>query len=148
MMARRTFLPLLLSLLVIQSGLSAHCQMPCGIYHDELVLSSIDQYIETMNKAASELNSIKFDDPQTRSQFVRWVMNKEDETKRAGDLLVVYFLQQKVKPDAPNAQKLAVSLHKLLFLMVKIKQETDVNAVKNFTAEWNSFKQLYQGKEE
>ena len=29
------------------STLTAHCQMPCGIYHDSMVYDQIDQYAET-----------------------------------------------------------------------------------------------------
>jgi Nickel-containing superoxide dismutase. len=43
------------------SSLSAHCQMPCGIYHDQMVYDKIDEYYETMFKGVSVLDDNKFD---------------------------------------------------------------------------------------
>jgi len=36
--------------------LTAHCQMPCGIYQDAMIYDLIDQYAETMVKAVTVMN--------------------------------------------------------------------------------------------
>ncbi|MEC7840079.1 MAG: superoxide dismutase [Ni] [Chlamydiota bacterium] len=133
----------LASLLLTSGGLNAHCQMPCGIYHDDMVIDQIDQYAETMYKAVSELNSNLFNSPKDKNQFVRWVLEKEKESDVATKLITEYFLQQKVKPDEDGTENKVLALHKVLFLIVKIKQNTEKKYVLEFMNEWKKFKEMY-----
>lgn len=127
--------------------LAGHCQMPCGIYHDDMVYDQIDQYVETMYKAIHELEESKFSTPWEKSQFVRWVMVKEKESDDAAKLLTTYFLQQKIKPDEQDTAKKLAVLHKLLFLTMQIKQHIDVRCVKNFQDNWIDFKLMFHNKD-
>lgn len=128
--------------------LESHCQMPCGIYHDDMVYDQIDQYVETMYKAIHELEESKFSSPWERSQFVRWVMVKEKESDDAAKVLTTYFLQQKMKPDEqPETAKRLAVLHKLLFLTMQIKQHIDIRCVKNFQENWIDFKLMFHNKD-
>lgn len=124
-------------------SLIAHCQMPCGIYHDNMVYDQIDQYVETMYKGITVLNDNKFSSVKERNEFARWVYEKEHETKDAADLILRYFLQQKIKPGEADTVKRLTSAHKLLFLMVAIKQGVDLETVKEFNAEWERFKLMF-----
>lgn len=128
-------------------SLDAHCQMPCGIYHDDMIYDQIDQYVETMFKAIHELEENKFATPSERSQFVRWVMVKEKESDETARLLTTYFLQQKVKPDEPETAKRLAIIQKLLFLTVQIKQHIDIRCVKNFQENWIDLKLMYHNKD-
>ncbi len=123
--------------------LSAHCQMPCGIYHDDMVYDQIDQYTETMYKGIAVMNDSKFQSSKERNEFVRWAMEKEAASDETAALLTKYFLQQKIKPGEPDTTKRLESLHKLLFLIVAIKQNVDLEFVKEFTAEWERFKLMF-----
>lgn len=125
------------------NNLGAHCQMPCGVYHDEMVFDQIDQYVETMYKGMSILNSSKFHGVHDWNEVIRWVILKEKESDATANLLTTYFLQQKIKPGEADTCKRLTSCHKLLFLLVAIKQNTDVKFVKDFLEEWEDFKAMF-----
>jgi nickel superoxide dismutase len=121
----------------------AHCQMPCGIYHDEMVFEQIDQYIETMYKCMTILNESKFASVHDKNEFIRWVIQKEKSSAEASDIFLTYFLQQKIKPGEEDTPKKLASAHKLLFLIVQIKQNPDIKIVKEFSEEWEKFKLMF-----
>lgn len=125
------------------ADLSAHCQMPCGIYHDDMVYDQVDQYAETMYKGIAVMNDGKFQTSKERNEFVRWAMQKEAASDETASLLTKYFLQQKIKPGEPDTAKRLESLHKLLFLLVAIKQNVDLEFVKEFSEEWDRFKLMF-----
>ncbi len=130
--------------LICQTGaLIAHCQMPCGIYHDEMVFNQIDQYIETMYKGMTELKTSKFATPMERNNFTRWVLLKETASDEMANLITQYFLQQKIKPGEPDTAKRLVSAHKMLFELTAIKQNVEVKMVEDFADEWENFKQMF-----
>lgn len=138
----KRYLPFIFVLLTY-TNLGAHCQMPCGVYHDEMVYNQIDQYVETMYKGMSILNSSKFHGVHDWNEVIRWVLLKEKESDATANLLTTYFLQQKIKPGEADTAKRLTSCHKLLFLLVAIKQNTDVKFVKEFLEEWEDFKAMF-----
>lgn len=139
----KRFVACLFTLIAFNSNLGAHCQMPCGVYHDEMVFDQIDQYVETMYKGISIMNTNKFHGVHDWNEVIRWVILKEKESDATANLLTTYFLQQKIKTGEPDTVKRLVSCHKLLFLLVAIKQNTDVKFVKDFLEEWEDFKAMF-----
>ena len=76
--------------------------------------------------------------------MIRWVVNKEDQSNEAANILLTYFLMQKIKPDTDEETTALVrSIHELLFLIVLIKQNVDLEIVKDFGKEWENFKQMF-----
>lgn len=125
------------------STLMGHCQMPCGIYHDDIVYDQIDQYIETMVKAVSKIKDSKFTTPFEHNELIRWVMTKDNMSNQTAELIMTYFLQQKIKPGEKDTPKQLESAHKLLFRIVIIKQTVDFKAVSDFAEEWEKFKLMF-----
>ena len=125
-----------------QSNLYAHCQMPCGIYHDEIVFAQIDQYIETMTKSLNVLADNKFSNPQERGTFVRWVALRDSNSDEMASLITTYFLQQKIKVGEEGTPEKLASAHKLLVDLMHIKQQIDNKAVDTFREDWQRFKNL------
>ena len=123
--------------------LHSHCQMPCGIYHDDMVFDQIDQYVETMVKAVTVMADTKLDSTQNGNTFVRWVLNKENMSNETANLITTYFLQQKIKPDEEDTVKRLVSAHKMLNLLMTIKQTADIKYIKAFNDEWEKFKLFF-----
>lgn len=117
--------------------------MPCGIYHDEMVYTQIDQYAETMYKAVAVLNDLHQDDVKEKNDFVRWVMQKETASDEIAGVICRYFLMQKIKPNEEDTAKKLVEAHKLLFGIVQIKQNTDIKFVEAFTDDWEKFKLMF-----
>ncbi len=134
----------LVASLLATAQLSAHCQMPCGIYHDQMIYDKVDEYFETMVKAVTFMHDDAFKTVQEKNQFIRWVITKEKMSDEVAEVLMYYFLQQKVKPgNDDDTTDLVRSLHKMLFLLVQIKQNADVKIVKEFGNEWDHFKELF-----
>ena len=129
--------------LAFYSQLTAHCQMPCGIYHDDMVYDQIDQFVETVYKGISVMNGNKFSSTKDRNEYIRWVIQKENCCNDAAELISSYFLQQKIKPNEDDTVKRLVSAHKLLFMLVAIKQNSDLEFVKQFNEEWEKFKLMF-----
>jgi nickel superoxide dismutase len=132
------------SSVIFHGTIFGHCQMPCGIYDDQMIYDKIDQFYLTMVKAVGILTEKH--DPETvqdKNQFVRWVMLKEKSCDEVADILTTYFLQQKFKPGDDDTTDLLKSAHKLLFLLVEIKQHVDLKIVRDFGKEWDRFKQLF-----
>src|SRR5262245_56294715 len=77
LMYRQLFSGLVFSM-ILCSKLTAHCQMPCGIYHDDMVYDQIDQFVETVYKGISVMNGNKFSSTKDKNEFVRWVIQKEN----------------------------------------------------------------------
>ena len=133
-----------IALFICHTGsLTAHCQMPCGIYHDEMVFNQVDQYIETMYKGITELKNSKFSNSVERNNFIRWVTLKESASDEMANLITQYFLQQKIKPGEPDTAKRLVSAHKMLFELTAIKQNVDLKMIEDFADEWENFKQMF-----
>ena len=142
-MRKQLFLLGTMALLSLRAAASAHCQMPCGIYHDDLVFDQVDQYIETMHKGITVTNDSAFSNVHDRVETIRWVVLKDKESDTIANLITTYFLQQKIKPGEPDTQKRVMSAHKLLFQLVAIKQNNDLKFVKSFSDEWDQFKELF-----
>lgn len=143
MLDRFVFFGTLIASAYAAAILDAHCQMPCGIYHDDMVYDQIDQFVETAYKGISVMNESKFNTVKEKNEFVRWVIQKEKCCNEATDLITAYFLQQKIKPDEPDTMKRLQSAHKMLFLIVAIKQNTELDFVKQFNEEWEKFKLMF-----
>lgn len=126
-----------------QPLLYAHCQMPCGIYHDDMVYDEIDQYVETMVKAVSKIKDGKFSTPSERNELIRWVMTKDHLSDETAHLICTFFLQQKIKPGEKDTAKQLESAHKMLFQLVVIKQTVDFKPVSDFAEEWDKFKLMF-----
>lgn len=139
----KKFLFTCVSLLFAQSTLLSHCQMPCGIYHDDMVFDQIDQYIETMAKGISVMNDNKFKTVHDYNELTRWIMLKEESSDDVATVLTEFFLQQKIKPGEDDTQKKITSAHKLLFLLVAVKQNADMKILNDFYEEWERFKLMF-----
>jgi len=141
-MKRRLFSLFLITLLG-QAPLNAHCQMPCGIYNDQMVYDQVNQFYKTVYKGVMAMKNNKLETVEDKNQFVRWVMTKERLCNETAEIITKFFLQQKLKPDDEDTKPLILSAHKLLFLLVAIKQTVDVDIVNDFGKEWDHFKYLF-----
>ena len=142
-MKKLVWIAVLATSLCIDNHLIAHCQMPCGIYHDDMVFAQIDQYVETMHKGISIINQGKFVSNNDRNELIRWVMQKDKDSDKVAGIILSYFLQQKIKPGESDTIKKLVGAHNLLFLLVAIKQTTDLEMLKEFSKEWDKFKVMF-----
>ena len=74
----RTLLALIASTLLC-STVFAHCQVPCGIYGDQLRFEQLLEDTKTIAKAQGQINELapSAKTGQDSNQLVRWVVTKE-----------------------------------------------------------------------
>ena len=56
---------------------SAHCEIPCGIYDDQMRINLIKEHITTIEKSMIQIMKIEKEKDHHSNQLVRWIMNKE-----------------------------------------------------------------------
>lgn len=139
------------------AALWAHCEIPCGIYGDELRFSLIQEDIATIEKSMkmiSELsNATEGDAAQQANQLARWVTNKETHAKRIQEVVTQYFMTQRLKvpeetsgPVFERYSKKLVLLHKMLGMAMKCKQSVDLAHTKTLHDLTHAFEEAYNEK--
>jgi nickel superoxide dismutase len=144
-MMKKTLLPILLSLAAALSA-NAHCQVPCGIYGDELKFGELEQHVETITKSARlirELSAKKDLTAQDHQQLVRWVNNKENHAAKIIDEAANYFLAQRIKPDQDHYEDKLELLHHIILYSMKSKQSSGTEAPETLGEKLAAFKGLY-----
>jgi nickel superoxide dismutase len=113
-------------LYLIPTLLSAHCQVPCGIYDDEKEFTIMMEHTETIRKAMLEMAKEEDGDmAQSMQQFVRWVNNKESHAQKIQDICAEYFLAQRVKASMDDYEEQLVAVHTIIVAAMKAKQNSD-----------------------
>lgn len=142
---------LMLAGLVLASvNLSAHCQVPCGIYADDVVFGELMTDVETIHKAMKQINELSADVGANPHQLVRWVNNKESHAQNIQDTMSAYFLAQRIKLDQKESDpegyaKLVGLAHKITVLAMKCKQGTDVSHAEALHDALHAFQNAYEG---
>lgn len=135
-----------LAVIVAPQGISAHCQVPCGIYHDQMRIDMMNEDIETIEKAMNSINDISAAENKDYNQLVRWIDTKEAHADKIMEIVTEYFMAQRVKlvdsSDKAGHDKYLIQLEKLHHIQVyamKCKQTTDlanVNKLKELVKEF------------
>ncbi len=130
-----------------------HCQIPCGIYNDEMRFTMMKEHIQTIEKSMKQIIELSKEPTQNANQLVRWVLNKEQHADEFAQIVTYYFLTQRIKPvnedDAAALEDylLKISLlHKMLVVAMKTKQTTDLNNVETLRSVLQDFHDAYFGK--
>ena len=133
----------------------AHCQIPCGIYDDDARLAAIAEHVTTVEKSMRQVQELSAAAKPNHNQIVRWVMNKEAHADELSRIVTQYFLQQRLKPAAPDdkagwdayVNKL-VLCHRMLVAAMKAKQTTDLQYVRQLRDTLAEFRHAYLGAAE
>ena len=145
---RRKGLILIVAIAMVALGaakVGAHCEIPCGIYDDQLRVDLIAEHSTTIEKSMKKIVELSKQNPVNYNQLVRWVSNKEKHANEIQHIVTQYFMTQRIKPDAKKySEKLAV-LHKMLIYAMKCKQTTDVDNVSTLRSLLKEFETLYFG---
>ncbi len=127
-----------------------HCQIPCGIYDDEMRIKMIDEHIATIEKSMKTIIELSKESPPNYNQIVRWVQNKEDHADELSHIVSFYFMAQRVKPVDDTESKeyskyvkeLAI-LHGMMVSSMKAKQSIDLDHVEKLKKLLADFKGAY-----
>ena len=132
----------------------AHCEIPCGIYNDELRIALLYEHFTTIEKAMNKITELSNAPDKDYMMITRWTMAKEEHAKKVQEIVDQYFLTQRVKPvDETDADKFAkyqkqlTVLHHITIYAMKTKQTTDLKYVEHLRATLAQFEDLYfEGK--
>ncbi|MEM8782213.1 MAG: superoxide dismutase [Ni] [Planctomycetota bacterium] len=131
----------------------AHCQVPCGIYGDELKFEELAQHVATVEKAMAQITELTGkSDAQSAQQLARWVANKESHATKIQAEAQEYFLAQRIKFPEDESEHEAYfaklkSLHEIIVYAMKCKQTVDTTHVESLKASLETFKHQYFGKD-
>ena len=134
----------LLPFILFVSNSGAHCEIPCGIYDDELRAKLIAEHAGTIEKSMKQIMSLS-KDPANSNQLVRWVSNKEAHATEIQHIVSQYFMTQRIKPNQEKYTEKLTVLHQMLLAAMKCKQTTDVSHVNNLRTLLKKFEALYFG---
>ena len=138
-----SMLAVLLPLSFSISNVNAHCEIPCGIYDDQLRTQLIAEHATTIEKSMKQIMELGKANPVNYNQLVRWVSNKEDHATEIQQIVSQYFMTQRIKPDQKKYSEKLIVLHKLLIAAMKCKQTTDLSHVNALRDHLKEFKLLY-----
>jgi nickel superoxide dismutase len=131
-------------------SLWAHCQIPCGIYTDNMRFEMIKEDITTIEKSMNQIKNLSMENPINYNQLVRWISNKDEHAAKIQEIVDSYFLTQRITPTDPGNEEAfkdytnkVVLLHQLLFYAMKCKQTTDLAHVERLRALLEDFYNVY-----
>jgi len=130
---KRSILALCALSFLAPATISAHCQIPCGIYADDNVIKKMHTDFETIEKASAQIIELSKDPSKNAHQLTRWIINKESHAQAIQETVLNYFLAQRLKPDEADKEAYLKKLtlcHKVIVTTMKCKQSTDAANVK------------------
>lgn len=125
---------MIIGMLLLAGGpkASAHCEVPCGIYDDELRIALLYEHFITIEKAMNRIMELSAQDTLNHNQIVRWINTKEAHANDVQHIVDQYFMTQRIQPADPADQEKyekyireITLLHRMLILAMKTKQTTD-----------------------
>lgn len=137
----------------ISSLVYSHCQIPCGIYDDDVRFKMMAEDIHTIEKSMRKIKELSKQPGKNANQIVRWVDNKEVHADKIAENITYYFMAQRVKPakaiNKPKHEKYVQEitlLHKMLIAAMKCKQSTDIGHAKKLSQLLKKFEKVYSAK--
>jgi nickel superoxide dismutase len=154
----RTALIFLLSVAISAAAVApaaAHCQIPCGIFDDELRVLLLEEHIGTIEKSMNQIIALSNEDDEDYNQIVRWVINKEEHAVKIQDIVTDYFMAQRIKLPADGADEAAKKeylnklhlLHAIQVHAMKTKHGTDLGHIEALRSLTKKFRTAYFGEE-
>ena len=152
-MKKLVFGSILVSAVVFASMAYSHCQIPCGIYDDQMRFDMIAEHITTIEKSMKLVTELSGQDRPNMNQIVRWVHNKDKHADEISHIIAYYFMAQRLKLPAEGDVKAyneyvgkLTLLHKMLVYTMKTKQTTDLANVEKLRSLLAKFQDVYFGK--
>ena len=130
-------------ILLLVSLAAAHCEIPCGIYDDQMRIEMLREHITTIEKSMNQVILLEKDANRKTNQLTRWVMNKEQHADELQEIVSQYFMTQRLTPDAKDYASKLQLLHEMLLAGMKSKQTTDLGQVKRLRELVDLFEKAY-----
>ncbi len=128
----------------------AHCEVPCGIYNDQLRVKMLYEHFTTIEKSMNQIEALSEEGDKNYNQIVRWVTTKEDHAKKVQHIVEQYFMHQRIKVKEPSDGdaydkyiKQITLAHKLTVFAMKTKQTTDRQFIEKLRDTLAAFEDAY-----
>ena len=148
-MKRAVMMLVVAGLVVLQGRFAvAHCEVPCGIYADQMRFQQMLEDTETIAKAITNINDLTGkSDAQSANQLVRWINTKETHATNTQHTIAQYFMTQRIKSDKDNYVKQLTAAHAVMVAAMKCKQSADAATAEALKKAILDFYRAYEGKE-
>ena len=131
--------------LLSTNWLSAHCQVPCGVYGDTARFTQMLEDQTTIAKAIAQINDLAGkNDGKSANQLARWVSTKEDHANKIQKIIAEYFLTQRIKPTSEKYEGLLKGAHSVMVAAMKCKQGTDIKGADALKSAIEAFQSVYE----
>lgn len=132
----------------------SHCEIPCGIYDDQMRFDMLEEHFDTIEKSMKQIVELSKAKDKNYNQIVRWVNNKEKHANEVQHIVHQYFMTQRVQPVSEKngeeykqyVEKITV-LHAMLIYAMRSKQTTDLSCVERLRSLLSRFRTAYLGSE-
>ena len=140
------FFPLAIIIALLSTNwLSAHCQVPCGVYGDSARFTQMLEDQTTIAKAIAQINDLADKkDGKSANQLARWVSTKEDHANKIQMIIAEYFLTQRIKLSSDNYADLLKGAHAVMVAAMKCKQGVDAKNADSLKSAIESFQSVYE----
>ena len=140
------FFPLVIIVTLLSTNwLSAHCQVPCGVYGDSARFTQMLEDQNTIAKAIAQINDLADKkDGKSANQLARWVSTKEDHANKIQKIIAEYFLTQRIKSSSDNYADLLKGAHGVMVAAMKCKQGTDPKSADVLKSSIENFQSVYE----
>ena len=133
----------IIPVLLFVSQVTAHCEIPCGIYDDKLRTALIAEHATTVEKSMRQIANLSNTKPVNHNQLVRWISNKEQHADEIQEIVSQYFMTQRIKPGQDKYAEKLTLLHKMLISAMKCKQTVDPTHVETLRSHLRDFEKVY-----
>ena len=142
----KIFSPLALVVTLLSTNwLSAHCQVPCGVYGDSARFTQMLEDQTTIAKAIAQINDLAGKkDGKSANQLARWVSTKEDHANKIQKIIAEYFLTQRIKSSSDKYADLLKGAHGVMVAAMKCKQGTDPESAEALKSSIEKFQTIYE----
>lgn len=125
----------------------AHCEVPCGIYADQMRFDQMLEDTATMKKAMGKIAMLAVKtDAQSANQAARWVSTKETHATNTQHIIAQYFMTQRIKPTQADYVKRLTTAHAVMTAAMKCKQTTDEQNADALEEAILAFRKVYTAK--
>ena len=155
MSAKLMFITTLFAVLLTPSvtTVSAHCEIPCGIYDDAMRIDLMEEHIQTIEKSINLIQELSKSADINYNQLVRWINNKDVHANALQDIVYTYFMNQRIKPaDRTDKEKYdkyikeLTLLHEIAIHAMKTKQTADLDLIETLRKKVKAFRKSYLGE--
>ena len=136
------------------SAPAPHCEVPCGIYADQMRFEMMLEDTATIAKAIASVNEIAdgFEsqgppDAKTINQMVRWTNTKESHATNTQHIIAQYFMTQRIKPQSEGYAKQLQAAHAVMVAAMKCKQDAAPATAETLKNAIYDLYRAYEGKE-